>query len=214
MIRINLLKPETREIREAEPVGAPEFKPPKKPTNVGNLIFLLLVIGLGAFYFLQTKAFNRENMLLDQANREKAKLQYVIAKLEEVKKQKENLERKINLINNLKAQQDLAVRLMDDLSRHLPEWVWLTEATFDPKGLLIKGKALSNNLIADYIAALEASPNLRNVSIISSVQKDTRRDQYLEFTLNAAVELPASPAEAAGNPAAKTNAAAPKRGTP
>jgi type IV pilus assembly protein PilN len=211
MIRINLLKPETRDIKEAGPPGAPEFKPPKKPTNVGNLIFLLLVVGLGAFYFLQQRAFNRENELLDQANREKAKLQYVIAKLEEVKKQKESLERKINLINNLKAQQDLAVRLMDDLSRFLPEWVWLTEVTFDPKGLLIKGKALSNNLIADYIAALEASPNLRNVSIISSVQKDTRRDQYLEFSLNAAVEMPTV---APAAPAAKTNGATPKRGTP
>ncbi len=211
MIRINLLKPETRDFKEAGPPGAPEFKPPKKPANVGNLIFLLLVIGLGAFYFLQQRAFNRENELLDQANREKAKLQYVIAKLEEVKKQKESLERKINLINNLKAQQDLAVRLMDDLSRFLPEWVWLTEVTFDPKGLLIKGKALSNNLIADYIAALEASPNLRNVSIISSVQKDTRRDQYLEFSLNAAVEMPTV---APAAQAAKTNGAAPKRGTP
>ncbi len=211
MIRINLLKPETRDFKEAGPPGAPEFKPPKRPTNVGNLIFLLLVVGLGAFYFLQQRAFNRENELLDQANREKAKLQYVIAKLEEVKKQKESLERKINLINNLKAQQDLAVRLMDDLSRFLPEWVWLTEVTFDPKGLLIKGKALSNNLIADYIAALEASPNLRNVSIISSVQKDTRRDQYLEFSLNAAVEMPTV---APAAQAAKTNGAAPKRGTP
>jgi type IV pilus assembly protein PilN len=211
MIRINLLKPETRDIGEATPPGTPEFKPPKKPTNVGNLVFLLLVVGLGAFYFLQQRAFNRENELLDQAQREKAKLQYVIAKLEEVKLQKANLERKINLINNLKAQQDLAVRLMDDLSRYLPEWVWLTEVTFDPKGLLIKGKALSNNLIADYIAALEASPNLRNVSIISSVQKDTRRDQYLEFNLNAAVELPVTAPE---KPAAKPAGAAAKRGTP
>ncbi len=214
MIRINLLKPETRDIREVAPPGVPEIAPPKKPANIGNLIFLLLVVGLGVFYFLQQRAFNRENELLDQANREKSKLQYVIAKLEEVKLQKESLERKINLINNLKAQQDLAVRLMDDLSRHLPDWVWLTEVTFDPKGLLIKGRALSNNLIADYIADLEASPNLRNVSIISSVQKETRRDQYLEFSLNAAVEIPAPPTQAAVKPAAKTDAAASKRGRP
>ncbi len=202
MIRINLLKPETRDFKEAAaPAGMPEFKAKKAP-NVGNLIFLLLVVGLGAFYFLQKKAFDRENELLNIAREEKSQLQYVIAKLEEVKAQKENLERKINLINDLISQQDLPVRIMYDLSQQLPEWVWLTDVTYDAKGIQIKGKALSNNLIADYIAALEASPNLKNINLISSVQKKTQRDEYLEFSLNAVLER-----EEAAVPAKKKTAA-------
>ncbi len=43
------------------------------------------------------------------------------------------------------------------MSRRLPDWVWLTEIIFDDKGIQIKGKALSNNLIADYISSLENS---------------------------------------------------------
>jgi Tfp pilus assembly protein PilN len=213
MIRINLLKPETKEFKEtaAAPEGMPEFKLKKAP-NVGNLVFLLLVIGLGAFYFLQRKAFDRENELLSIAQEEKSQLQYVIAKLDEVKRQKENLERKINLINDLISQQDLPVRILDDLSRRLPEWVWLTEVNYNPKGIQIKGNALSNNLIADYIGALEDSPNLMNVNIISSVQRRARQrgDEYLEFSLNAVIERP----QIAEPPQAKKRTAAKKRGTP
>ncbi len=214
MIRINLLKPETKEIKEGPaPEGVPEFKPKKAP-NIGNLIFLLLIIGLGAFYFFQKKAFDRENELLRIAQEEKSRLAYVTAALEELSAQKAALERKINLINSLIAQQDLAVRIMDDLSRNLPEWVWLTEVTYDTKGLQIKGKALSNNLIADYISSLEESPNLMNVSIISSVQRRTRRDEYMEFGLNASIERPVELGETSEAPGPKTKAAAKKRGMP
>lgn len=209
MIRINLLKPETKDIRE--PVltpGGPEDGPKKGP-NVGNLIFLALVIGLGAFFFLQKKAFDRENALLAEARQEKAQLQYVEAKLEEQRKARESLDRKITLIESLNAQRDIAPRLMDEFSRRLPDWVWLSEIVFDAKGIQIKGRSLSNNLIADYISSLEASPQVMNVNLVSSTQKTTQGDQYLEFSLRAALEKKPEPppppgaADAAAKPAAK-----------
>ncbi|HSA95629.1 MAG TPA: PilN domain-containing protein [Acidobacteriota bacterium] len=210
MIRINLLKPESKDISK-EPMAAPGAaeERTKKGPNLGNLIFLALVIGLGAFYFFQQKAFRRENALLATARQEKAQLQYVEAKLEEQRKARESLDRKITLIESLNAQRDLAPRLMDELSRRLPDWVWLNEVVFDAKGIQIKGRALSNNLIADYISGLEASPQIMNVNLVSSTQKTTQGDQYLDFTLRASLEakpLPAPPPEKpepAAKPAAK-----------
>lgn len=208
MIRINLLKPETKDIREQVVTpGAPEITDKKAP-NLGNLVFLLLVVGLGAFYFLQQKAFDRENGLLAAAKQEKAKLQTVEARLEEQKRIRESLNRKITLIESLNAQRDLTPRLMDEFSRRLPEWVWLTEVTYDAKGIQIKGKALSNNLIADYISSLESSAQIMNVNLISSTQRTAQRDEFLEFSLRAQVErkpepAPAAAAEPASIPAAK-----------
>jgi type IV pilus assembly protein PilN len=214
MIRINLLKPETKDIKEeAEPQGLAEVGPKKAP-NLGSLIFLLLVVILGAYFYLQQRAFSRENELLAIARQEKANLQYVTAKLEEQKKLKASLERKINLINDLRSQQDLAVRIMDTLSKGLPDWVWLTEVTYDNKGLQIKGKALSNNLIADYMTSLENSPVLMNVSLNSSTQRRASRTEYLEFSISAAIE---KKPEAAPPPAVKSEPtakpAARQRGT-
>jgi type IV pilus assembly protein PilN len=203
MIRINLLKPESKDLRETVTApGAPKVK----GQNRGSLVFLLLVIGLGAFYFLQQKAFDRENDLLAKAQQEKSQLQYVEAKLEEQRLARESLDKKITLIETLNAQRDLAPRLMDELSRRLPEWVWLTEAVYDAKGIQIKGRALSNNLIADFITSLEASPQIMNVNLVSSTQKTTRADQYLDFTLRAAVEKKPSAAPAKAGPASKAPA--------
>jgi len=209
MIRINLLKPETKDIRE--PVVTPGIteEGEKKAPNLGNLVFLALVIGLGAFYFFQQKAFKRETALLATARQEKAQLQYVEAKLEEQRLARESLDRKINLIESLNAQRDIAPRLMDELSRRLPEWVWLNEVVYDSKGIQIKGRALSNNLIADYISSLESSPQVMNVNLVSSTQRTVQGDQYLEFSLRAAYETkpepppPPPPDEAAAKPAAK-----------
>jgi type IV pilus assembly protein PilN len=210
MIRINLLKPESKDIREqVTGPGAPEEVGGKKGPNIGNLIFLVLVIGLGAMFFFQKKAFDRENALLATAKQEKSKLQYVEAKLAEQQKVRASLDQKITLIETLNAQRDLAPRLMDEFSRRLPEWVWLTEVVYDAKGIQIKGRALSNNLVADYISGLEASPQIMNVNLVSSTQRTVQGDQYLEFSLRALVEkkpepVPPAPApEPAGKAAGK-----------
>ncbi len=204
MIRINLLKPETKDIKEGPVEGKPEFKAKKRP-GVGNLIFLLLVVALGGYYFFQKKAFDRENTLLAQAQEEKGKYQYVIAKLDELQQQKASLERKIGLINLLKSQQDLAVRVMDELSRNLPEWVWLNEVSTDSKNLQIRGNALSNNLIADFIANLENSAYFEGVNLISSTQRTAQNDQFLEFQLTAGVVNPRQPVPAPPPPAVDPN---------
>jgi len=211
MIRINLLKPETKDIKEtAVAPGAPEVAVKKQP-KLGSLIFLLLVVVLGGALYMQRQAFSREEELLATAKAEKSKLQYVTAKLEEQKKLKASLERKINLINDLRSQQDTAVRIMDQLSRSLPDWVWLTEISYDSKGLQVKGKALSNNLIADYMTSLENSPVLANVALITSIQKKNQRNEYLEFSLSAALEKKPEAAPAAVNPAPAEKAPAKKR---
>ena len=177
----------------------------KTGPSLGNLIFVLLVIGLGMFYFLQEKAINRENTLLAKARQEKSELQYVEAKLEEQRKARESLDRKITLIESLNAQRGLAPRIMDELSRRIPEWVWLSEVVYDDKGIQIKGRALSNNLISDYIGSLEASPQIMNVNLVSSTQKTAKGDQYLEFSLRAVLENKPEPvpAPAKAEPAAK-----------
>lgn len=210
MIRINLLKPESKDISK-EPMAAPGAaeETTKKGPNFGNLIFLALVIGLGAFYFFQQKGFRRENALLTTARQEKAQLSYVEEALKKQQAARESLDRKITLIESLNAQRDMAPRLMDEISRRLPDWVWLSEVVYDAKGLQIKGRALSNNLVADYIAGLESSPQIMNVNLVSSTQKTAQGDQYLDFTLKAMLEKkpepvpPAAPAEPATKPTAK-----------
>jgi type IV pilus assembly protein PilN len=189
MIRINLLKPETKDIRETPAEGLPEFQA-KKKSGLGNLVFLLLVVGLAAGYYYQKKTMDQERQLLTQAQEEKTQLQYVIAKLDEQQKKKASLMLKIGLINQLKSQQDVAVRIMDELSNRLPDWVWLTEVSYDSTSIQVKGNAISNNLIADFLRNLEDSPWLQNVDLKDSTLQSQGNDQFMAFSLTAAVVNP------------------------
>jgi type IV pilus assembly protein PilN len=189
MIRINLLKPETKEIKETAAEGLSELKT-RKPSGLGNLIILALIAALAAGYYYQKKTMDQERLLLTKAQEEKNQLQYVIAKLDEQQKKKASLMMKIGLINQLKAQQDIAVRIMDELSSRLPDWVWLTEVSFDSVNIQVRGNAISNNLIADYLRNLEGSPYFQNVDLKDSTQQTQGNDQFLSFLLTAGVVNP------------------------
>ncbi|MBC7363838.1 MAG: PilN domain-containing protein [Candidatus Aminicenantes bacterium] len=207
MIRINLLKPEVKEVREVVTAGLP--KPPKerKKANIGTIIFLLLLVSLAGYYFYQNWEMQKEKQLIAQAQQEKNQLQYVVAKLDEVKLQKAQLEMKINLIKQLKSNQDIAVKIMDELNKRIPDYVWLKEASYDGNILKIKGQALSNNLIADFITNLERSETFGLVNLIESTQKTQGSTVYLEFSLNVPVKKP----QIVQPPAQKTAAPQPQR---
>jgi len=86
------------------------------------------------------------------------------------------------------SQRQLAARILNDLSTALPDRVWLTEVIYDAGGIRVKGNALSNNLLADYVSRLEGSPDLMEVNLLSSVQRRARNREYQEFALRALVK--------------------------
>jgi len=193
MIRINLLKPEKKELKEVPAFPTEEFKKAKKKLSIQQLAILGLIVVLALFFLTQRNALNKERNLLRIVQDEKSKLQDVSAKLNKLRKQKETFEMKINLISELRDHQSVAVNIMDELSKNIPEWVWLTEITYRAKKIQLTGRALSNNLIADYIANLEGSPYFENVNLISSSQKATRNNQFMEYSLTANVVLETKP---------------------
>ena len=197
MIRINLLKPETKEMREGPALPGPELKV-KTPFPVTGVVLLLIIAALAGAFFWQKGMIAKEQRLLSAAQAEREKLQYVTAKLEELSQQKALFERKIALITQLRAQQETAVRILDAVSRRLPDWVWLTDLNFDGQLIDIRGDALSNNLIADFIFNLRNYENFAGVNLISSAQKTVGGTQFMEFALTVNYRLP----QAAAQPAA------------
>ena len=189
MIRVNLLKPEQKDIRETPIDHSPHAQAKKKQPKIG-LIFLLVIMAIISVYFIQDKSLKKEQSLLNDVIEEKRTLQDVAKLLVQVEEQKSLLEKKINLINSLTSHQHVAVNIMDELSLNIPDWVWLIEASYDQNEVRIKGKALSNTLIADYIFSLENSPSFANVNLISSTQQRTGGDEYLEFSITARYVLP------------------------
>lgn len=182
MIKINLLKPEKKEVASGgTTISAVEESKESKMSVPALIAAVAITVGsIGLLYFLQTANLNSEKKLLEERTLRKAELEKVLQKLAELEATKLELDRKIKIINDLKFKQKDAVFMMDKLSRSLPDWVWLTNLNFKNGVLLLSGKALSNNLIADLINNLQTSNSFINVKLKTSSRiKETGIDIFV-----------------------------------
>jgi type IV pilus assembly protein PilN len=170
MIKINLLKPEKKEVASGGAAVSALDESRENKMSVPALIgaIAITVGSIGLLYFLQSNNLNSEKKLLEERTLRKAELEVVLKKLAQIEASKMELERKIKIIDELKLKQKDAVFMMDKLSKCLPDWVWLTDLNFKNGALQLSGKALSNNLIADLINNLQTSNSFSNVRLKSS----------------------------------------------
>jgi Tfp pilus assembly protein PilN len=170
MIKINLLKPEKKEVAAGGTTISAVDDSRENKTNIPALIgaLAITVCSIGLLYVMQTNTLNTEKKQLEERTLRKAELEKVLQRLAELEASKLELDKKIKIINDLKFKQKDAVFMMDKLSRSLPDWVWLTALNFNGGSLSLGGKALSNNLIADLINNLQTSNFFTNVKLKSS----------------------------------------------
>jgi len=156
MIRINLLT-------EAKAAAARK-KTSVIPTGakLNNLVFAAGV-GFGVLYlaimgFLLVGKRRDLDSEIGKARIEADRLKSIIEEVKGYEDKKKSLEEKIELINNLKTNQKGPVRLMDEVSKALPDLVWLTDMSISGDQLSLKGRTLSPNAVATYLENLKKSP--------------------------------------------------------
>ena len=156
MIRINLLT-------EAKAAAARK-KAPILPTGakLNNLAFIVgIAVGIAYLAAMFLHLYNTKNRLNDEIARERVEAERLKSIIEEVKgyeDKKASLEAKITLINDLKTNQKGPVRLMDEISKALPDLVWLTALDVSGNQVTMKGRTLSPNAVATYLENLKKSP--------------------------------------------------------
>jgi type IV pilus assembly protein PilN len=156
VIRINLLT-------EAKAAAARK-KTSVIPTGakLNNLVFMA-GLGLGVLYLaiMGFVLINKRRDLdteIGKARIEADRLKSIIEEVKGYETKKANLEEKIDLINRLKTNQKGPVRLMDEISRALPDLVWLTGLEVSGNSVTMKGRTLSPNAVATYLENLKKSP--------------------------------------------------------
>jgi hypothetical protein len=160
MIKVNLLSPEKKEISGAAGEAAPFQEDEKdKKINTGAIIgAAIITIGvIGGLYFTQAQTLERKQQYLQERQARKQALDKVLKTLEELERAKSMLDKKVKLISELKSSQQDTVKMMDSLVDAIPDWVWLTDLHFNNRQLSIKGKAVHNNLISDFINNLKGT---------------------------------------------------------
>jgi type IV pilus assembly protein PilN len=95
----------------------------------------------------------------------------VIKEVEEYKTKKGELERKIGIINDLKANQRGPVRVMDYVSRALPELLWLDRMKMTASSIEIEGRAFNTNAVANFIENLDKVPEFDEPTLKTTEQQ-------------------------------------------
>ena len=178
MIKINLL---------AEARAEKVARPPLVSLGTGSinnyivLALLFVAIGyVGITYWKLSSTLSRLKAEVNEANREFERLKPIIAEVELFKKKNADLKRKIEIIEKLKADQYGPVRIMDEVSKALPDLLWLTNMDLKDTTLTIRGQAFNENAVANFIANLAGSPFFQEPSL-QIMQQD--RANLFSFSL-------------------------------
>ena len=218
MIKINLVR-EGRAVRggagaPAAAAAAPGGGAPGSLNNVLLIGLSLLGIVLAAGYWFITdrrRADADERVAARQA--EAQKLETVIKAVEDFQKQKDNLQKRIDLINQLKQNQKGPVRIMDQISRDLPDLVWLDKMQINAGSVNITGRGLNPNAIALFVANVKNDPYFEEPSV-NEVTQLTAVPLVYSFSMDFGFQYtPRVPGATPGAPGTTTTTAGTTTGT-
>ena len=202
MIRINLLSVE-------KPVAATASSGPKFSLNLaekaGPIAALFVLAGCSGYIVLDYLNLQRQDAALHQelvaARAEKARLQPILREVEKFEAQKRDLQQRVNLIEELRQNQVGPVHMLDQVSRSLPDRLWLTEMKQTGEDLQLDGKTSTLSSLADFVANLEASGYfVKPVDITNSEEEKAGDTDLIKFTVKATFEMPGAKKAAAPIP--------------
>ena len=193
MIKINLLV----EARADKVARAPLIA--FGAASINNFILLgLIVVGLayvGIRYWKLDSKLSGIQAEIVVSQREVDRLKPIIAEVESFKKKNAELKHKIEVIEQLKQNQYGPVRIMDEVSKALPDLLWLTNMTLSGNVVAMQGQALNENAVANFISNLSASPFFSEPSL-----RIMSQDEKGVFTFDLSCNFTHTPREAAAVP--------------
>ncbi|MDR3088920.1 MAG: PilN domain-containing protein [Desulfobulbaceae bacterium] len=182
-----------------------QLKKRAKAKNQLTAFFLLLalVVALCALAWLfqsnDIDVARKENSRLTE---ERQRLQPTLAAIDQVNQAKEELQRKTKVIEQLKKESSLTVRVMDEVaSRVDSNRLWLDSISQTGGTVDMKGIALDNESVAQFMTALKDSPFVRDVSLVESSQKLLAGRDLKSFTISCRVAPPGNAESDAQNTA-------------
>jgi Tfp pilus assembly protein PilN len=161
MIKINLLA--ERKAAKAKAASSIKFELGGSQNLLLAGIIVVGVLVAAGWSWARVAELDRVRQAKVTAQAELKRLEEVRKKAEAFKAQKELLERKINLITELKKKQAVPVHILDQISRNLPEFMWLESLTANANAISIVGKATTYNAVSNLCDNLRASGQFGDV---------------------------------------------------
>ena len=191
MIRINLLPQEEKQARKSFAFKRPSgMLLPMALMGLGVTVVVACVVHQQA----QVQSLTRD---LRNVEAEISRLAPEVALVDRLSKERAELDLRLSVIDQLSEKRFYAVRLLDELDKAVPEYLWLTSAqqTGDTE-MSLEGVTFSNLIIADYMTRLDRSPYFADVDLTQAERGIIEERDVVKFKLTskltpAAAEPPA-----------------------
>ncbi|MFL5349440.1 MAG: PilN domain-containing protein [Hyalangium sp.] len=144
MIRINLL-----------PVRAAKKKEMGKQILVLFAIVLIAAfVGNYMWYSGRKAEFDQNAAGIAQVKTKIAELDKVIGEVSKINDRKAEVEKKLNVLDNLRKGRSGPVKMLDALATATPKKLWLKGFTEDKGAVKVTGSAISHDEVAEFMASL------------------------------------------------------------
>ncbi|HNX30086.1 MAG TPA: PilN domain-containing protein [Holophaga sp.] len=195
MIKINLMgetlapasgkKPETT---ESVQVYGQEEEAARSSFPLAGILVGLFFVAFGVVYYIGlNQKVEEQTQKKADLERQKAELAKYVALEAKFRKDRDLIEKKKNVIKNLRIMQHLPVHLMEELANALPDDVWFQEITQKGAGITIRGESASFEAINLFRTHLmDQAAWFANVNYPTA----NKRGNVVEFTLSFDLKKP------------------------
>ena len=164
MIKINLLTVDRERAKRKA-----KFQVGQKVTVGCSLVLVAAALVVGWwFWSLQRASADLDQQIADAA-RETQRLQSVVQQVTQFEGRRAQLQQRVTLIEELRKGQTGPVHLLDQISKALPEAMWLTDLRQAADDITLEGRCTSLNSLSDFVSALEA------VGVVRAAGRDYRQ---------------------------------------
>jgi len=161
--------------------------------QVMQLVLVLIVVigGIGILHSRMTdkieRAQGRIQQMQNDINQFKPQLEQVAA----FKKQKAELEKKIDVIDGLDKARSGPVRVLHELASRSPDRLWITKLDTKGTAITLQGQSLDNEIVALFLRGLGDSPYFDEVDLDSTKLGNNKSGlKLVKFSIRAALVNP------------------------
>jgi len=194
MIRINLLGVERERAKRRSGGGLQATQ--QKIALACSVILVMAALGVGWWYWSLRKQADRIEDDIVTAQKETERLRGLIAQVEQFEARRVQLQQRVALIEELRQGQAGPVRLLDEISRSLPDMLWLSEIKQQGNELTIAGRCTTLTALSDFVGNLELGGFFNKPVEILDSQVDQNRGaggvELIRFSIKAVISTPAA----------------------
>jgi type IV pilus assembly protein PilN len=153
----------------------------------GSLALFLLVLGSVYLYF--SMSISGLEKSIQEADAKLVVLNKKVGDIEGFKRDKKDVEQKLEVIKSLESNRLFPVRMLDELNLLVPARdIWLERINQMGNDLRIEGVARNNDVVARFMKSLEKAGFIQTVDLMGTKEKEVSGIKLQQFVLTCIIK--------------------------